>query len=183
MADQPKSPNADAQMDAAAGKAHELATALLQLLAKPAPSQTPRQKAAPDRATRDIQAANDSARAATQAALLINGGAATAILAYLSKDAHTPASIMSAASVSLMAYALGVFFGACSVWCSSQASAKFGYYWEATIDEDKVGQDIFTKSGERWLLGHRIFFILSVLVFIASSFWVALAFLAAVKGA
>jgi hypothetical protein len=180
MADEPKSQELNAQLDAVAGKADELATALLQLLAKPAPPQTLRQKFAPDRATRDIQAANDSARAATQAALLINGGAATAILAYLSKDAHTPVGLLSAASLSLMGYALGVFFGAVSVWCSSQASAQFGYFWEATADGDAAGQAIFTKKGKAWLIGHWLSFGLSILFFIVSSFWIACAFLRAI---
>lgn len=184
MAREPKPQEPGAPVDVATGEAaQELAAALVQALAKPASAQIPRQKLAPDRASRDIQASNESARAATQAALLINGGAATAVLAYLSKDAQTALTLLSAASWSLMAYAIGVFCGAASMWCSSQASAQFAYFWEATADQDSVGQAQFKKSGESWLFWHRLFFILSIVFFIGSSFWIACAFLQAAHGA
>jgi hypothetical protein len=31
----------------------------------------------------------------------------------------------------------------------------------------------FFKSGERWLNGHRIWFVLSVVMFVVSSLWIA----------
>jgi hypothetical protein len=180
MANKPKDP-VEPPDDVVAGRAQELAAALLQLVAKPAPSLTARQKQAPDRATRDIQGAIEGARAATQAAILINGGAATAILAYLSKDGRTPPSILTAASYSLMAYALGVFFAALSVWCSTQAAANFGYQWEAIMDNDSYAEK-FKEKGDRWLLGHHTTFALSILFFIGSSIWIARAFLVATQG-
>jgi hypothetical protein len=82
---------------------------------------------APERSHKDIQAANETARAATQAAILINGGAATAILAYLSKTTPPPAEVMAAAAMSLGGYSFGVASGAASMWCSAQASARFAY--------------------------------------------------------
>src|SRR5262245_25959904 len=89
--------------------------------------ETPRQKLAYEARHKDIQAANDSSRAAIQSSILINGGAATAILAYLSKSSATPPSITHAAAWALAFYAIGVAFGALSVWFSSQASAYYGY--------------------------------------------------------
>lgn len=178
MADELKSPEFNAQVDAVATKARELATTVLGLLVKPEPLPTSREKLAPERANRDIQASHDSARAATQAALIINGGAATAILAYLSKDTL---GMIHAAAWSLMGYALGVVFGAFSVWCSAQATAKFGYYWESVMDRDRTGQGNFTAQGQSWLLGHRISFVLSIASFVVASFWIALAFLAVKK--
>jgi hypothetical protein len=135
--------------------------------------ETPRQKLAYEARHKDIVAANDTARAATQAAILINGGAATAVLAYLAKEAATPANIISAASSSLRFYAIGVFFGAFSMWCSGQASARFAYMWEAFLDNDATGQDKWFKKGKMWLYGHWISFALSILLFIIASWSMA----------
>jgi hypothetical protein len=55
----------------------------------------------------DFNASNEAARAAAQAAILINGGAATALLAFLSK-ATPPPFLVRAARVSLGLYALGL---------------------------------------------------------------------------
>src|SRR5690349_20771106 len=100
--------------------------------------ESPRQKLAEAARQGDIQAANETARAATQAAILINGGAATAILAflsnYLTKTPAPPPAILTAAAAALLGYAVGVGFGAWSMWCSSQAAAHFGLRWEAFLD-------------------------------------------------
>ena len=45
--------------------------------------------------------------------------------------------VVSAASLSLTLYAFGVFFGALSMWCSGQASARFAFMWEAYLDKDR----------------------------------------------
>jgi hypothetical protein len=74
-----------------------------------------------ERAKQDIQTANDSARPAMQVAILINGGAATAILAYLSKGTQTPTGIIHAASWALAGYAVGVASAAAAMWWQTQA--------------------------------------------------------------
>jgi hypothetical protein len=108
--------------------------------------ETPREKLAADRAQKDLQTSGETARAAAQAAVLINGGAATAVLAYLTKDAHTPSNVLRAAAITLAAYAIGVAWGAWSMWCSSQASAEWGYRWESILDHDPVGEQQFRTS-------------------------------------
>jgi hypothetical protein len=138
--------------------------------------ETPREKLAAERAHKDMQTSGETARAAAQAAVLINGGAATAILAYLSKDAHTPSTVLHAAAITLAAYAIGVAWGAWSMWCSSQASAEWGYRWESVLDHDPVGEQQFRTSAEGWLFRHRGSMGLSILLFIGSSCWIALAF-------
>jgi hypothetical protein len=143
--------------------------------------ETPRQKLAYEARKTDVQAANDTARAATQAAILINGGAATAVLAYLAKEAATPANMVSAASVSLRLYAIGVFFGALSMWCSGQASARFAYMWEAYLDKDQGGQNKWLGRGNGWLYAHWGCFALSILLFIIASWSLAQGFFASVK--
>ena len=137
--------------------------------------ETPREKLAADRAHKDMQTSGETARAAAQAAILINGGAATAILAYLSKEGHTPSNVLRAAAITLAAYAIGVAWGAWSMWCASQASAKWGYRWESVLDHDPVGEQEFRNSAEAWLYRHRGSMGLSILFFIGSSCWIALA--------
>jgi hypothetical protein len=109
---------------AISGDAQQALTALLQRLARPEPPEDPRHKLAPERSGKDLQNSSDGARAAGQSMILINGGAASAILAYLSKESATPTSLLSAASVSLIGYALGVVCAALAIWFSSQASAR-----------------------------------------------------------
>jgi hypothetical protein len=137
-----------------------------------------------ERANQDIQTANDSARAAIQAAILINGGAATAILAYLSKGTQTPTSIIHAASWALAGYAVGVACAAASMWLQTQALAQFAHHHE-TVAREELAKDEsakkrlaweaqrFLNRGNRWLYGHRIWFVLSVAVFVVSSLGIA----------
>jgi hypothetical protein len=143
--------------------------------------ETPREKLAAERAHKDLQTSGETARAAAQVAVLINGGAATAILAYLSKEGHTPSDVLRAAAIALAVYAIGVAWGAWSMWCSSQASAKWGYRWESVLDHDPVGEQQFRVSAENWLYRHRGSMALSMLFFIGSSCWIALAFYQSIK--
>jgi hypothetical protein len=102
-----------------------------------------------------------------------DGGAATAILAYLAKSTPPDPAILKAASASLMGYAVGVFFGAVSIWCSAQAAAQFGYYWESVMDKDKSGQGYFPWQGDRWLFHHRTSFWLSIFFFLGATIAIA----------
>jgi hypothetical protein len=165
---------------AVVGKALELASTLINRLSASAPSETPDQTRDAERAKQDIQSANDSARAAIQAAILINGGAAVAILAYLSKDTQAARGILQAASWSLGAYAFGVFSAAISMWCQTQALAQYAYAREAKLDKDAPAVPYFRKRGQRWLYGHWAWFTLSILSFIGSSCWMAREFFRAI---
>jgi hypothetical protein len=142
--------------------------------------ETPRQKLAQAARQNDIQASNETARAATQAAILINGGAATAILAflsnYLTKTPAPPPGILGAAALSLLGYAFGVCFGAWSMWCSSQAAAQFGLRWEAFLDGNNDGATNYLTAGNGWLGSHRNYFGVSILLFFFSSLALALGF-------
>jgi hypothetical protein len=147
--------------------------------------ETPRQKLAQAARQNDIQASNETARAATQAAILINGGAATAILAflsnYLTKTPAPPQGIASAAGLSLLGYALGVGFGAWSMWCSSQAAAQFGLRWEAFLDGNNNGETDYLNLGNGLLERHRNTFGASIALFIVSSLVIAFGFFANTK--
>jgi hypothetical protein len=162
----------------------------------PKNAETPRQALAQKARQADMQAANDGARAATQVSVLINGGAATAILAflstYLSKTASAPPGILYAASASLFGYALGVCFGAWSMWCASQACGQFGLRWELFLDTEREKTDKekadkeqteknYLKEGDRWLVKHKSSFRRSILSFVISSAVMAFGFLMSVK--
>jgi hypothetical protein len=148
-------------------------------------TETPRQKLAQEARQKDIQAANESARAATQAAILINGGAATAILAflstYLTKSPSPPSGILNAAAWALIGYAFGVCFGAWSMWCSSQAAGQFGLRWEAYLENNTNDEAGYLSAGNSWLSRHRGSFGVSILLFFFSSSAMAWGFFAIAK--
>jgi hypothetical protein len=83
-----------------------------------------------ERAHKDYQASIETGRAAAQAAILISGGAATAILTFLSKQVPPPPEVVKGASWSLLSYTAGVACGAFSMWCSAYSSGSFGNNWE-----------------------------------------------------
>ena len=154
-------------------------------------AETPRQKLAQKARQKDMQAANDGARAAAQTAVLINGGAATAILAflstYLSRSPSSSPALLYAASLSLFGYAAGVCFGAWSMWCASQACGQFGLRWETFLDTEKekdVRDEDETKylnEGKGWLERHKKSFGISIFCFVISSGAIAIGFLLSVN--
>jgi hypothetical protein len=86
-----------------------------------------------ERVHRDFDASLEAGRAASQAAILINGGAATALLAYLAGKAGAPGApgapgaVIRAACLAFLCYAGGVFLGALSMWYSARAGALFAW--------------------------------------------------------
>ena len=152
------------------------------------PETDPEIKLCVERANQDIQTANDTARGALQAAILINGGAATAILAYLSKGTQTATSLTQAASWALAGYAVGALLAAASMWWQTQALAQFGHHHEtkarallakAKSAEKEEIEKLEKEAGRRlwwgnfWLWGHRIWISVSVVFFLASSVYLA----------
>lgn len=129
-----------------------------------------------ERAHKDYQASIESGRAATQAAILINGGAATAILTFLSKQVPPPPEVVTGASVSLLFYTVGVVCAAVSMWSSAYSSAAFASNWETDFfGRAKVKQD--EERAADWLTTHRVFMWLSFLSFMTASAVIAVAFL------
>ena len=83
-----------------------------------------------ERAHRDLDASIEAGRAACQAAILINGGAAIALLAYLAGKAGqpgAPGALVRAACIAFGCYAIGVFQAALSMWFAARAGALFGW--------------------------------------------------------
>ena len=121
----------------------------------------------------DFTASNEAARAATQAAILINGGAATALLAFLSKGTPTPPFIMRAACVSLGLYALGVACGTLSTWYAAQAAGQFASAELGILTNDPNASADLQKA-RKLLERHRTFFPVSLVLFVVATLYMAI---------
>jgi 4-hydroxybenzoate polyprenyltransferase len=130
-----------------------------------------------ERAHKDYQASIETGRAATQAAILISGGAATAILTFLSKQAPPPPGVVNGASWSLLFYTIGVACGALSMWSSAYSSAFFGNNWERDFFNRTEDKKDYQRRAKYWLFSHRVFMWLSFLSFVVASYVIATAFL------
>ncbi len=128
---------------------------------------------AEERSHRDSGIANEHARATGQAIILINGGAATAILAFLAKD-KLDASVLRMAPWCLIGYALGVIAGAFMLFSSIRSLEEYSMYWRLIIHPDDTGKSI-TRRKIAWIyqLSVRLSFIISVLAFFYSSCFLA----------
>jgi hypothetical protein len=104
-----------------------------------------------ERAKIDAKASTDFGRAAAQSAILINGGAATAILALvgsIARDAGTAKTFLPLIPVPLTIYALGVLFAACALFPMSRSLELYMTKWE------QGGKSEWGERGERfWHIG------------------------------
>jgi len=87
-----------------------------------------RRKFAEERSHRDSGVSNENARATGQASILINGGAATAILALLAKEKMDP-TVLKTACWCLVGYAVGVVAGAGMLFSSTQSLDYYADAW------------------------------------------------------
>jgi hypothetical protein len=84
-----------------------------------------------ERAKDDAKTSNDFARVAAQSAILINGGAASATLAFigsLARDSHVKV-VLSILPLPLFIYSLGVFFAAASLLFMSKSIESYMMEW------------------------------------------------------
>jgi hypothetical protein len=110
-------------------------------------------------------AANDNSRPMVQAAFLINGAAASAVIAFLSKDNIDPV-IFRAVPWALTFYAIGVVSSAITMYFMTEALDYWNVFWE-NIVRDKA-QDVIDDQeeiAERWWLYVQILFAISILWF------------------
>ena len=81
-----------------------------------------------ERARDDAKISNDLARMGAQSAILINGGAATAILAFMgsiSRDNQIAKAILPLFPIPLFSYAVGVFCAAMSLLVMSRSIESY----------------------------------------------------------
>ncbi len=129
---------------------------------------------ATERSNNAAKAANENSRPMAQAALLINGAAASALLAYLTKDQINP-TILAALPWSLVAYALGVFLAALLCFYMTEALDKWNFFWEqfARRTEPQQQLDHWEAQANRWWRHAQVCFALSLLCFLVGSFFMA----------
>jgi hypothetical protein len=137
-------------------------------------SATPRtpQDFAEERSHRDAVVSNETGRATAQAAILINGGAATAVLAYLAKDRLDP-SVLHWVSWCLVGYGVGVVLGASMMFCMIRALDYYNVRWRdlalpGSFPDSPADPTARTKAYRWWQAAHWCF-ALSMFSFITSS--------------
>lgn len=118
----------------------------------------------------DAKISNENARATAQAAILINGGAATAVLALLSKDKLDP-FILRTVPLCLLGYAGGVLCGAYMTFCMGHALREWGISWRLysvnPADTDAI--DDAAARANRWNRKGRRAFYTAMACFILAS--------------
>jgi hypothetical protein len=143
--------------------------------AAPAP-RTP-QDFAEERSHRDAVVSSETARATAQAAILINGGAATAILAYLAKDGLEP-FVLHRVSWCILGYGLGVVFAACMMFSTIRSLDYYNVRWrdiafpDGSFKDSPADPTARSKAYRWWQYGQWCF-ALTMFAFIASSLAVA----------
>jgi hypothetical protein len=130
------------------------------------------QKHAEERSHQDARTHTDFARAAGQAVILINGGAATAALAFVSA-ARGNVNI-AWASCALFAYVLGVVCGSFMFFCMSRSLHLWSQVWEGhAMGWPKKIRPIRKREAIRWgKYAHRCFWA-GIVAFVIGSALVA----------
>jgi hypothetical protein len=121
------------------------------------------------RSHQDADSSNQNARATAQAVILINGGAATAVLAFLTKDKINP-HLVHTVAMCLVGYAGGVLAGAVMMFCAVTSLDYYSQRWmrEAHPRDDSTAEENRARA-ERWWHGMRGCFALSTGLFFVSS--------------
>jgi hypothetical protein len=128
------------------------------------------------RSNNAAKAANENSRPMAQYALLINGAAASAVIAFLSKDKIDP-GVFHATPWVLCSYALGVVFATIAMFCMTESLDYWNSYWEEMARGHRKAAD--TQSSKAYVLWWlvRIGVALSVLSFALGSATLAYALL------
>lgn len=118
--------------------------------------------------------AYDLCKVTAQSCLLINGGAATAVLALLAKDSVSP-NILKYVPWALGGYAVGVATSAIMMFCIMMMADNWNYYW---YNWSYLGAYDDARKSEReangWHWAFYAVFVVAMLLFLASSGLVAI---------
>ena len=136
---------------------------------------------AADRSHRDYLAASEGTRLSANILILINGGAATAVLAYLANlvakgQGGLSPWLLKLACGSLFLYALGVACGTLSIKYVAEAANSFGHSWRRYLEGEIDFHEIFAKEGTINSLWYNGYFVASLILFIVSGIVLAVAF-------
>jgi hypothetical protein len=130
-----------------------------------------------NRSHKASEIAYDLCKNIAQTCLLINGGAATAILAYLAKEKIDP-SLYKAITLSLGLYGIGAVSSALVFFCVMMNADYWNYFWYYTAYEiNRAKAKEANQVADLWYVGFYISFVLSIIVFLVAGFILAHAFL------
>ena len=114
-------------------------------------------------------AANENSRPMAQSALLINGAAASAVIAFLTKDKIDPV-IFRAIPWTLIFYASGVVCGAVAMFFMTESLDLWNAYWEIIVREEPQSEiDEQESDADKWWNYVRVFFSFSIAFFVLGS--------------
>jgi hypothetical protein len=117
--------------------------------------------------------AYETCKTIAQSCLIINGGAATAVIALLSKD-KVDQSLLTWVPWGIGGYALGVVSSAFMLFCVMMMADNWNYawYWWSYGDNEKFGDEYETVAG-RWHKGMYAAFVVPIVCFVVGSGFVA----------
>lgn len=125
------------------------------------------------RSHKNVEMAYDNAKAVGQSLILINGGAATAVLAFLSKAGG--AGVPWLACLGLFLYAVGVAVGTYMLFALYKNNMSWNRYFQALYWGQKDVRD-YHDDGLRWEDKATYAGAASSALFLISSLCIALAF-------
>jgi hypothetical protein len=123
-----------------------------------------------ERSHQDAKALNDHARAAAQATILINGGAATVVIALFTKGDKVQPNIAKMMPFALGSYALGVMFGALMMFFMALSIQQWAIVWQGRAL--KYSPEIIDRNrrwGYLWRCKAYVCFFISIGLFLLGS--------------
>jgi hypothetical protein len=114
-------------------------------------------------------AANENSRPMAQAALLINGAAASAVIAFLTREKIDPI-IFHAVPWSLSFYAVGVVASALAMFFMTESLDLWNEYWAMVLREESESEiSAQERAANIWWNLVRVFFGAAVVCFVLGS--------------
>jgi hypothetical protein len=126
-----------------------------------------------DRSHKASDSAYDLGKATGQACLLINSGAATAVIALLAKEKIDPLLVKSIATC-LSMYATGVVLGSFLLYAAMMRAESWNYFWYLwSYIEDYSGAEESKKAARFWEKIISCCYYFSMLAFMTGSSFIA----------
>jgi cyanophycinase-like exopeptidase len=128
------------------------------------------------RSHKAAEIAYDLAKNICQTCLFMNGGAATAIVAFLAKE-NVPHNLHSAITLSLGLYGGGTAAAALMMFFMMQTADNWNYAWYSIVYPDEIGKsDDFQTAANKWHLAYYVAFSGAIGFFLMASGVLGVAF-------
>jgi hypothetical protein len=135
----------------------------------------PRDEFAETRSHEAVKTSYDFSKAAAQAGLIINGGAATAVIALLAKD-KVESIVFKTVPWCLTIYAIGVTASAIMMYCAMMHADKWNFYWyHLAYTANTPGAAESEAKANYWQNKIRVSFVVAMASFLIASIILAVA--------